>query len=203
MLHHLTNSNHLLTFSKEYFADYAPLLPSLFSLNYNASPGNSLYGSTPNAWNPAALERSIQGVIGVLLSLKKRPIIRYERMSGMAKKLGSEILHRIQSEAALFDFRLTQVQPLLLILDRRNDPLTPLLSQWTYQAMVHELLGIRNGRVDLSTVPDIRSELKVCLFIRRSYKIIDTSSGNHSYDSNGPLLRTQPPSYLRGLGNSP
>jgi len=157
--------SHIDTLSKEYFADYAPLLPSLFSLNYNPSPSNSLYGSTPNAWNPAILERSIQGVIGVLLSLKKKPIIRYERMSGMAKKLGSEILHRIQSEAALFDFRLTQVPPLLLILDRRNDPLTPLLSQWTYQAMVHELFGIRNGRVDLSTVPDIRPELKVCLFI--------------------------------------
>ena len=28
--------------------------------------------------------------------------------------------------------------------------------------MVHELLGIQNGRVDLSLVPDIRPELKVC-----------------------------------------
>ncbi len=33
------------------------------------------------------------------------------------------------------------VPPLLLILDRSDDPLTPLLNQWTYQAMVHELLG--------------------------------------------------------------
>lgn len=29
--------------------------------------------------------------------------------------------------------------------------------------MVHELLGIQNGRVDLSLVPDIRPELKVRL----------------------------------------
>jgi hypothetical protein len=36
-----------------------------------------------------------------------------------------------------------------------------MLSQWTYQAMVHELLGIRNGRVDMSQVPDIRPELSV------------------------------------------
>lgn len=28
--------------------------------------------------------------------------------------------------------------------------------------MVHELLGIQNGRVDLNLVPDIRPELKVC-----------------------------------------
>ena len=48
----------------------------------------------------------------------------------------------------LFDFRPTAgPAPLLLILDRRNDPVTPLLSQWTYQAMVHELIGIQNGRV--------------------------------------------------------
>jgi hypothetical protein len=69
--------------------------------------------------------------------------------------------HRFQSETTLFDFRLTQVPPLLLILDRRNDPVTPLLSQWTYQAMVHELLGIQNGRVDLSLVPDIGPDLSV------------------------------------------
>lgn len=69
--------------------------------------------------------------------------------------------HRIQSESPLFDFRLTQIPPLLLILDRRNDPVTPLLSQWTYQAMVHELLGIQNGRVDLSLVPDIGPDLSV------------------------------------------
>ena len=36
--------------------------------------------------------------------------------------------------------------PVLLVLDRRDDPVTPLLSQWTYQAMVHELLGISYNR---------------------------------------------------------
>ena len=97
----------------------------------------------------------------------------------MGKRLGQEVLvsfvigklttiliqrffkSRMQMESTLFDFRLTQTPPLLLILDRRNDPVTPLLSQWTYQAMVHELLGIQNGRVDLSGIPEIRPELKV------------------------------------------
>ncbi|KAG2134289.1 Sec1-like protein [Suillus cothurnatus] len=144
---------------QEYFADYAPLLPCLFSLNHAPTSEKPLYGSSPNAWDSLALERSVQGIIAVLLSLKKKPVIRYEKSSGMAKKLASEVQHRIQAEATLFDFRLTQVAPLLLILDRRNDPVTPLLSQWTYQAMVHELLGIHNGRVNLSMVPDIRPEL--------------------------------------------
>ncbi|KZT09400.1 vacuolar protein sorting-associated protein 45 [Laetiporus sulphureus 93-53] len=145
---------------QEYFADYAPILPSLFSLNHTPSTTHPLYGNSPNAWNPKALDRAVQGLTAVLLSLKKKPVIRYEKSSPMAKKLGVEIQHRIQTESTLFDFRLTQVPPLLLILDRRNDPVTPLLSPWTYQAMVHEMLGIQNGRVDLSLVPDIRPELK-------------------------------------------
>ncbi|EIW81002.1 Sec1-like protein [Coniophora puteana RWD-64-598 SS2] len=147
---------------QEYFADYCPLLPSLFSLNHTPSAERPLYGTSPNSWDDDAFERSVQGILAVLLSLKKKPMIRYERMSGMAKKLASEVQarrQRIQTESTLFDFRLTQVAPLLLILDRRNDPVTPLLSQWTYQAMVHELLGIQNGRVNLSHVPDIGPEL--------------------------------------------
>ncbi|KAH7885289.1 Sec1-like protein [Phlebopus sp. FC_14] len=144
---------------QEHFADYAPLLPSLFSLNHTPTVDRPLCGSSPNSWDSTALERSVDGIIAVLLSLKKKPVIRFEKMSGMAKKLASEIQHRIQEEPNLFDFRSTQVAPLLLILDRRNDPVTPLLSQWTYQAMVHELLGIQNGRVNLSMVPDIQPEL--------------------------------------------
>ncbi|KAH0586270.1 hypothetical protein H2248_007518 [Termitomyces sp. 'cryptogamus'] len=144
---------------QEYFADYAPLLPCLFSFNHTPTSSKPLYGSSPNIWDNKALEQTVKELTAVLLSLKKKPIIRYEKMSGMAKKLASEVQHRIRSEPSLFDFRLAQVAPLLLILDRRNDPVTPLLSQWTYQAMVHELLGIQNGRVDMKMVPDIRPEL--------------------------------------------
>lgn len=39
---------------------------------------------------------------------------------------------------------------LLLIIDRREDPVTPLLNQWTYQAMLHELIGISNNRIDIN-----------------------------------------------------
>ena len=40
---------------------------------------------------------------------------------------------------------------------RKDDPVTPLLLQWTYQAMVHELIGITTNRVDLSKVPGVRA----------------------------------------------
>ncbi|KAK4598752.1 hypothetical protein RGQ29_015987 [Quercus rubra] len=57
-----------------------------------------------------------------------------------------------QQESGLFDFRRMEVSPLLLVIDRRDDPVTPLLNQWTYQAMVHELIGIQDNKVDLRNI---------------------------------------------------
>lgn len=88
----------------------------------------------------------------MLLSIKKRPVIRWERMSQAGRKLAADVHAALshQPYRDLFNFRSTAgPAPLLLILDRRNDPVTPLLSQWTYEAMVHELVGIHNGRVHI------------------------------------------------------
>ncbi|KAL8700769.1 MAG: hypothetical protein Q9201_005269 [Fulgogasparrea decipioides] len=144
---------------QEYFGDYIVVNPDLFSLDI-AFPRQRLWGNSPDAWSPNSLQRCTEGVIALLLSLKKKPFIRYEKNSLMAKKLATEVRYQMTQEEQLFDFRRTDTPPILLLLDRRDDPITPLLTQWTYQAMVHELLGIYNGRVDLSDVPDIRPELK-------------------------------------------
>lgn len=144
---------------QEYFADYNVINPDLFSLEMGF-PKQRLWSNNPDIWNSDALQRCTEGVIALLLSLKKKPLIRYEKNSLMANKLATEIRYYMTQEEQLFDFRKPDTPPILLLLDRRDDPITPLLSQWTYQAMVHELLGISNGRVDLSDVPDVRSELK-------------------------------------------
>jgi len=144
---------------QEYFADYIVINPDLMSLNL-AYPKQRIWSHSADLWNADALQRSTEGIIALLLSLKKNPLIRYEKNSLMAKKLATEVRYQLTQEEQLFDFRKTDTPPILLILDRRDDPITPLLTQWTYQAMVHELLGIFNGRVDLSSVPDVRPELK-------------------------------------------
>ena len=66
----------------------------------------------------------------------------------------------MDTEGELFGFRRPEVPPLLLLIDRRDDPVTPLLNQWTYQAMVHELLGINNNRVDISAAPDLPKDMQ-------------------------------------------
>ncbi|RDW70194.1 putative vacuolar protein sorting protein VpsB [Coleophoma crateriformis] len=144
---------------QEHFADYIVVNPDLFTLDIGF-PKQRIWSGSPDMWNTDALQRTTEGLIGVLLSLKKKPLIRYEKNSLLAKKLATEVRYNITQEEQLFDFRKVDTPPILLILDRRDDPITPLLTQWTYQAMVHELLGIQNGRVDLSDVPDVRPELK-------------------------------------------
>ena len=115
-------------------------------------------------WLPDALNRSVQGLCAVLLSLKLNPVIRYRAGSQVAQLLAKQIYEQINKESSLFEFRSHDnggmAPPLLLILDRRDDPVTPLLHQWTYQAMVHELLSIRNNRVDLSATAGIPKEFK-------------------------------------------
>ena len=144
---------------QEHFADYIVVNPDLFALNI-CFPKQRLWSKGPDLWNPDSLQRATDGVVAALLSLKKKPLIRYEKNSLMAKKLATEVRYQMTQEDQLFDFRKTDTPPILLILDRRDDPITPLLTQWTYQAMVHEVLGIHHDRVDLSDVPDVRPELK-------------------------------------------
>lgn len=49
----------------------------------------------------------------------------------------------------------------MLIFDRKEDPITPLLNQWTYQAMIHELLVITNNRVNIPGVKLEENEVVV------------------------------------------
>lgn len=144
---------------QEYFLDYVVINPDLLSLNMSL-PQHRIWSGSPDTWNTDSLQRVTEGLIAVLLSLKKKPLIRYQKSSPLAKKLATEVRYYITQEEQIFDFRKVDTPPILLVLDRREDPITPLLMQWTYQAMVHHLLGINNGRVDLSSVPDIRPELK-------------------------------------------
>lgn len=138
---------------QEFYADFVALDPYHFTLNMAA---NHMY-MLPAVVDPSGLQqfcdRVIDGVSAVFLALKRRPIIRYSRTSDIAKRIAHEASKLMyQQESGLFDFRRTEVSPLLLIIDRRDDPVTALLNQWTYQAMVHELIGIQDNKVDLKNV---------------------------------------------------
>jgi len=126
---------------QEFYADVIPIDRGLFSLN-----SQRLLNTT--------VGRPASAILSVFLSLKTRPCdVRFTASSPATRALGAEVAARLASDD-IHDYPLGPDSPVLLILDRKSDPVTPLLSQWTYQAMVHELLGLNNGRVLLPDVPD-------------------------------------------------
>lgn len=137
---------------REYYADFQAVNRNHFSLDLGRVVGDQIH-----AWDRRQLQRCTSSLLAVLLALKKRPVIRYEAASAMAAKLAGELKDGIRAELAsgLFDFGQPAAveggPPVLILLDRRSDLVTPLLLQWTYQAMLHELFGISNGCTDLSS----------------------------------------------------
>ncbi|KAH9282707.1 Vacuolar protein sorting-associated protein 45 [Echinococcus granulosus] len=141
---------------QEYFVDFLALSPHLFAIERPIcfSQGFDVI--------PEVLSRSSLAITAVLLTLQWLPQIRYQQSSDHCRVLAESVRSFCSRETDLFDFRKPDRLPVLLILDRRQDQITPLLTQWTYEAMIHELIGIKNNRVVLHTsaaAPDKMSEL--------------------------------------------
>ncbi|XP_075479566.1 vacuolar protein sorting-associated protein 45 homolog [Primulina tabacum] len=154
-LHNLADSDEheVVQQVQEFYADFVAVDAYHFTCNMIS---NHMY-MIPVVVDPSSLQhfcdRAVDGIAAIFLALKRRPIIRYSRTSDISKRIAQEALKLMyQQESGLFDFRRAEVSPLLLIVDRRDDPVTPLLNQWTYQAMVHELIGIQDNKVDLGNI---------------------------------------------------
>lgn len=89
---------------QEFYADYFAFGPHLFSFNLEKSiigkqmlsyyflfkcKAADFYSGME--WNPNSLQRTTQGLVGVLLSLKKYPIIRYQGFSPLTKRLAESL----------------------------------------------------------------------------------------------------------------
>lgn len=130
----------------EVFQDYLIANDNLYTIALSNELGAPKHSAT--------IQES-SSVVSVLLSLKKCPVIKYEASSLESKRLASEILYYINSNSNnnLFDDlnRNSDTPPVLLILDRKSDPITPLVTPWTYQSMIHELIGVSRNVVNLES----------------------------------------------------
>ena len=143
---------------QEYYADFCAINEDFFHLRQDKSL--VLSSSMSRTLESGKIfDRNVQGILSVLLAIKRRPSqIRFQESSELARRIATDIVTQIERDD-VFEFR-RQEGPLLLILDRRDDPVTPLLTQWTYQAMVHECMGLRDNRVDMKRVPKISKDLE-------------------------------------------
>jgi len=149
---------------QEFFADVYAVSHDLFSLNLPSTARLTEDRGKWTSYEESVFERMIEGLLSVCLTLRMLPAIRYTASSHLTRQVAERLQLRIQEEQSLFEQiereKKGQISPVLLLVDRRNDPVTPLLNQWTYQAMLHELLSLENNRIDMSKVPNIRPELE-------------------------------------------
>lgn len=75
---------------QEIYADFVAIDPYHFTLNV---PSNYIY-MLPAVVDPSALQRFcdrvVDGIAAVFLALKRRPVIRYQRTSDIAKRIAQE-----------------------------------------------------------------------------------------------------------------
>jgi vacuolar protein sorting-associated protein 45 len=145
----------------EYFLDYFAITSSFFHLNNSLTAAglrllpSSTTGATDASGIPmkdklsARFDRDLSGLLALCCGLQKLPDIRYSAQSDLARTLALSLSDALENEAELLPPSHSSDSCLLIIMDRRDDAVTPLISQWTYQAMVHELIGIDNNRVTL------------------------------------------------------
>lgn len=139
---------------QENYADVYAVNHDLFSLNLLSTIRLHENQSQWSSYEESIFERIIEGLLSVCIALRLYPCVRYTSCSELGRQVAQRLQQRILEEQSLFEAIERESKgeppPVLLFLDRRNDPVTPLLNQWTYQAMLHELLTLDNNRVDLS-----------------------------------------------------
>ncbi|CAM9552828.1 unnamed protein product, partial [Heterosigma akashiwo] len=116
---------------QEYYADFVAVNEDLVTLNQRHAL--TLLQETASVSGETQLSQNVAAVLSLLLALKKKPSqIRFPARSGACRQAAAEVAAALAADG-IHDFR-RQEGPLLLLLDRRDDPVTPLLAQWTYQA---------------------------------------------------------------------
>ncbi|BFU25742.1 sec1 family protein [Entamoeba histolytica] len=132
----------------ELYVDYMPVNDDLFI----SSCPNYYSVNGPNSMKNE--QKTIDSLMALCLSLKKNPAIRYQQNSELSKRIAEGLTQGLERQKKIFG---PMNGTTLLILDRSFDPITPLLTQWTYQAMIHEFIGIENGKIILDNKPIILS----------------------------------------------
>ena len=143
---------------QEVYADVFAVNRDLFSLNIPCTVSLTVQQSLWTGYEESVLSRMVDGIFAACLSLRMHPFVRYSRSSPLCFKVGQLVQSRIDEEHIVFEQLGQANQSVVLLLDRREDPVTPLLNQWTYQGMCHELIGIDKNRVDLRKAPHVKKE---------------------------------------------
>ncbi|KAG5490099.1 hypothetical protein JKF63_00218 [Porcisia hertigi] len=147
----LADNDSLVEQVQEVFCDFNAINKDAFVLE--TPPPQSLVASFASA---SQIRRLAEGLASLMVAQRRRPCIRYQKDSLYVQRLVAELVNLLKSDPGLYDYPTRDT--VLLLLDRSDDPLTPLLIPWTYQAMLHEHIGLRSNTLKLP--PDVQGAEK-------------------------------------------
>lgn len=130
----------LVDYIGECFIDYYPLNSHLFSLNFP-----SILDLRLNKPSPNLISRISDGVFASICALQMRPMIRYAGSSTLCRQIAFEVANRASNNS----YSDITNDAVLIILDRKSDPIAALLHPWFYSGAIHELFTIKNNLISL------------------------------------------------------
>ena len=136
---------------KEINLDFVCMESNAFHLDLSNSL-DKLYGKATDATFPAYLGKKIANLC---ITLNEHPCIRYFGSSPFARDIATSL------QQSLMQYKRTNTahwcygddkhtdrdRAQILILDRSFDPLSPLMHEYTYQAMVNDLLDVEDNSI--------------------------------------------------------
>jgi len=100
--------------------------------------------TSSSQWSSETVSKFSESIVSFLLASNRRPVIRYRAGNSVMQKLAEDLGDRMTGVHSMFP-DLPAKESVVLLLDRLDDPITPLLMPWSYEAMIHELIGFQKG----------------------------------------------------------
>ncbi|ORZ21153.1 Sec1-like protein [Absidia repens] len=165
------NTSDAITQVYDQYLNFVCTNPDVFSLNQTEAFVNLNNPSAPESLIEETVDRAVNSLFSVIVTLGVIPIIRCPKGNAaemIAQKLDSKLRdHIMNSRTNLFSENINSSvnlqRPVLILLDRSMD-ITPMLGHsWTYQALVHDVLGLKLNRISIEADENNQS--------RRSYDV--------------------------------
>jgi len=145
------DSAHLVSKIYDQYSNFVSLEDQLFILRYQNRDSMCYYNLNRNNITDtemnAAVDEIVDGLFSFLVTLGMIPFIRAQR-NGIAEFVADRLDKKIrdnlrdtrnslfQQECGAFAFN----RPIILLLDRNFDLMTPMTHSWTYQSLIHDVL---------------------------------------------------------------
>eukprot|EP01038_Epipyxis_sp_PR26KG_P010661 gene10661-14317_t len=154
---------------KEIYLNFLSVESNVFEF-YQRDALTKLYGSLPDPGYPVVLGKRLANLC---ITLNEHPCIRYQSNSLFAREIATTVhrtVEQFKKSNPEFvcngeDSNHDRERGQLLILERSFDPVSPLMHEYTYQAMVNDLLNVEDGVISytITTNKGVEEDKKAIL----------------------------------------